>query len=99
MILKDKEIEFDPDLESKVRDYVRAGWTVTSRTTTSFVLERENTTNPERVRVFLENEQVQVDGPPVPMAAFDGRLRFWLLMMLLLAGSLIVSYALGWLRF
>lgn len=94
---KQKRVEFDPALEDKVRDYVRAGWTVTSRTTTSFVLEREN--NPERVRVFLEGDQVQVDGPPVPLVAFDGRLRVWLTLLLLLVGSLVVSYAFGWIRF
>jgi hypothetical protein len=96
---KEKNPEFDPELEHKVREYVRAGWTVMSRTTTSFVLERVEAANPERVRVFLENEQVHVEGPPVPLAVFDGRLRVWLTILLLLAVCLVVSYALGWLRF
>jgi hypothetical protein len=96
---KQKQAEFDPALETTVRDYVRAGWTVMSRTTTSFVLERENAADPQRVRVFLDSgNQVQVDGPPVPMVAFDGRLRVWLTILLLLVASLAASYALGWIR-
>lgn len=91
---KQKPIEFDPRLEARVRDYVRAGWWVTSRTTTSFIVEKDG----ERARVYLQEDQVIVDGAALPVITFDGRLRAWALLAAMLAAGLLMAWTVGWIR-
>lgn len=82
-------------LEHLTRDYVRAGWTVTSRTPTSVALEKGEQRALLRVG---EDGAAQVDGPALPMVILDGRTRSWLLLLLILIAVFSIAWAVGFFR-
>ena len=90
-----KQQERDAALEASVRDYVRAGWQVTSRTPTAFALEKREA----RARIYLDElGAVRVEGPALPVLVLDGRARAWLLLIVCLVVIIGVASVLGLLR-
>jgi hypothetical protein len=87
------EITTNPErdrLNSKVWDYVRAGWTVSDRTGLRVRLYKGEQT----VNLSLDEQgQVVVDGPTLPAFYIDGRARAWLLLLALL----IIVFGTAWL--
>jgi hypothetical protein len=76
-------------LENRVSEYVRAGWIVESQTGVSAQLSKGD----QKLRLSLDNEgQVVVDGPPLPAFYVDGRMRAWLVLLLML----IITFAVAW---
>jgi hypothetical protein len=86
--------ENDP-LEDRAWDYVRAGWTVTSRTTQALTLMKGD----QNVRLSRTPDGlIAVDGPEPGLFNFEGRIRAWGALLALLAAAFAVAWALGWFR-
>ncbi len=82
-------------LENLTRDYVRAGWTVTSRTPSAVALQKGD----QQVRLYIDpTGAVAVDGPPLPAMVIDGRIRSSLLLLLILVAVFAVAWAVGFFR-
>jgi len=89
------EQEREAALEATVRDYVRVGWQVTSRTPTAFALEKDVA----RARIYLDElGAVRVEGPALPALVLDGRARAWLLLIVCLVVIIGIASVLGLLR-
>ncbi len=90
--------EAETPLEATARQYARAGWHVTSRVTHSIILEKTER-DPQTVRLTENMDgQVQVDGPALAAFTLDGRMRAWLLLLVMLVAAFAVAWALGFFR-
>ncbi len=87
-------IENDP-LEARARDYVRAGWTVTSRTVNAMTLTKGD----QNARLGRTAEgMIEAEGPEPGLFNFEGRARAWITLLTLMAAAFAVAWALGWFR-
>jgi hypothetical protein len=76
--------------EQKVWDYVRGGWAVVEQTGVRARLNKGKDT----VQLSLRADgQIDIDGPALPAVVMDGRLRAWLVLIVML----VVGYGLAWL--
>lgn len=76
-------------LEQKVWEYVKGGWTVTEQTGVRARLVKGK----DNVLLSLKtNGEIDIDGPALPAFVIDGRLRAWLVLLLML----VAGYGLAW---
>lgn len=88
----------DP-LETRMMDYVRAGWTVSENKRTRVTLYRGQP-GEEVVRLSLDEQgQVVTEGPALPAFFLDGRARAWLMLLAILAAVFALAWVLGIFRF
>jgi len=94
----DERDEQDPRwqrLEGPLWDYVRAGWTVTQRTANQVRLEK----NAEHVTLSLgPDDKIVIDGPALTGFQFDGRMRAWFFLIVLLVSIFGAAGLLGFFR-
>jgi hypothetical protein len=82
-------------LEAYVMDYVRAGWTVTDQTGSRVRLAK----NDQVATLSLDGQgQVVVDGPPLTGFVVTGRMKAWLILLLILVIVFVLAGMLGYFR-
>jgi hypothetical protein len=81
-------------LEARVRDYVRAGWSVIHQTGVKAELKKgEQITQLS----FDSQGQLVTEGHPLPTFFLDGRSKAWLVLLVVIILTYAVAYLLGWL--
>jgi len=82
-------------LETRIWDYVRAGWSVVEQTGIHATLKK----NDQLTRLSLDQDgNVVTDGVELPAFSFDGRAKAWLVLLVVLLATFAVAYLLGFLR-
>jgi hypothetical protein len=86
-------------LDSTARQYAHVGWHITSRTVNAITMEKESAKDPQPVKLSVDADgKITVDGPPLPVFAVDGRMRSWLMLLLITFTVFAVAWALGFFR-
>jgi hypothetical protein len=82
-------------LETRVWDYVRAGWSVVEQTGVNATLKKGELVT----RLSLDQDgKIVTDGAELPTFFFDGRARAWLILLAVLIITYAAAYLLGLLR-
>jgi hypothetical protein len=93
--IPENDLSPEARLEAYVMDYVHAGWAVTERTSVRVRLAKNDLV----ATLSLDGQgQVIVDGPPPPGFLITGRMKAWLILLIILVIVFVLAWALGYFR-